>query len=90
MMFEGKCPRCSTNFNLYVVTPRGSSDEYKSYSAAYCDFHGPSPPWSDERHSNISYIRYQGKLRNPDVKTMIEFKCPICSSDVRLKAKTPF
>ncbi len=87
MMFDGRCPSCKTKFDLYVVTPRSGSDEYNSYSAAYLDSHGPSPTWSEDRYSNISYIKYQGKQRTPDVKTIIDFKCPICDSDVKLKAK---
>ena len=80
---------CRTNFSLYVVTPRGNSDEYGSYSTAYFVSRGSSPPWSDERHSNITYIKYKGKRRTPDVKTIIEVKCPICDAEVKLKAKTP-
>ena len=87
MMFGGKCLTCKTNFNLYVVTPRSGSDEYNSYSAAYIDSHEFSPTWSKDRHSTISYIRYQGKQRNPEVKTNIEFTCPICNSDVKLESK---
>jgi len=87
MMFEGRCPSCRTRFVFYVVTPRSGSDEYNSYSAAYIDSHDPLPIWSEDRYSNISYIKYQGKQRTPYVKTRIEFKCPICDSNVKLKAK---